>query len=86
MNSVSQIIIAISNEIINPLILLLFGLALVLFLWGAFRFIASADSDEGRETGKRHLTYGIIGMVIMVSVYGILRVVTGAFGVDLPSY
>lgn len=82
--SVTTLINKISAEIINPLIVLLFGLALILFLWGGFKFIRDAGSEEGRTTGKRALVWGIVGMVIMTSVYGILRIVTGSFGVDLP--
>ena len=86
MTSVSQVITRINTEIINPLIILLFGFALILFLWGGFKFIRDAGSEDGRTLGKKSFIWGIIGMVIMVSVYGILRLVTVSFGVDLPEY
>jgi len=86
MTSVSQVITRINTEIINPLIILLFGFALILFLWGGFKFIRDAGSEDGRTLGKKSFIWGIIGMVIMVSVYGILRLVTASFGVDLPEY
>ena len=84
--SLDTVLLKINTEILNPIILLLFGAALVLFLWGGFMFIRDAASDEGRETGKRALFWGIVGMVIMVSVYGILRLAVNTFGVDLPPY
>ncbi|HEY4502605.1 MAG TPA: hypothetical protein VJH21_02115 [Candidatus Paceibacterota bacterium] len=86
MAAVSQVLARIEAEILNPLIILLFGFALILFLWGGFKFIRDAGSEEGRTLGKQSFIWGIVGMVIMVSVYGILRLVTSTVGVDLPPY
>lgn len=72
---------AINTYIINPLIGLLFAAALVLFMWGGFQFVIGTGTEESRESGKRHLLWGIIGMFIMVSVYGILNILTGTFGI-----
>jgi len=69
---------ALNEYIINPIIGLLFAAAMVLFLWGGVQLIIG--SDTGRENGKRHLLWGIIGMFIMVSVYGILNLLAGTFG------
>ena len=62
-------------EIINPLILLMFGVAMIVFFWGVIQFISSADNDSKRNEGKQHLLWGIIGLFIMVAVYGILNLV-----------
>lgn len=72
--------------ILYPLISLLLGAALLVFLWGVFRYIAGAgaESDEARETGKRHMLYGIIGLVVMVSALAILELATATFGVEVP--
>lgn len=70
------------DQIVNPIIILLFALALVYFLYGLVVFIANADSDEARDTGKSHMLWGIIGLFIMVSVYGILKIVIGTVGIS----
>jgi len=81
MESVSELIDAIVRVIVNPLIGLLFGIALLLFLWGAFQFILDVgEKGEARENGKRHMLWGIIGMVVMVSVFGILAILATTFG------
>lgn len=82
--AVSNILCRINEQIINPLIILLLGIAMLIFLWGGFVFIRGADSDEGRELGKRHMLWGIIGLVIMTSVFGILKIAASSFGIDLP--
>lgn len=70
------------DVILFPLITLLLALALLLFLWGAFRFVVNADDEEARTTGKRHMLFGIIGMLIMISALSIIRIAAGTFGVD----
>ena len=76
----------VNRAIVNPLILLLFGIALLVFIWGLFRFITSAESDEGREIGKKNILWGLIGMVIMISVFGIIRLIMGTFGIPATGY
>lgn len=72
------------DAIVNPVIYLLFGLALVYFLFGVFMFVRGADDEEARNTGRQHMLWGIVGLAIMVSVYGILRIVAGTVGVAAP--
>ncbi len=69
------------RAIVYPLISLMFGVALLLFLWGIFRYISSAESDEARQTGKKHMLYGIIGLVIMTSAVAILEIAKKTFGI-----
>ncbi len=70
--------------IINPLIGLLFALALAFFVWGGAQFVLGADDPEKQKKGKTALIWGLIGLFIMSAVFGILEVVTATFGVDLP--
>jgi hypothetical protein len=84
MSSVTEFVGRVNAALINPLIGFLFAAALALFTWGIVQFLTNAENEEARATGKRHMLWGIIGMFIMVSVFGILRVVTSTFGVSLP--
>ena len=70
-----------NNQIIAPLILLLFTLSLVMFFWGVVDFIRGSDNEEARRTGRNHMIWGIIGIFIMVSAWGIILMVTNTFGV-----
>ena len=71
----------IEDVIINPLIVLLFAAALLYFLWGMSTFIWKSDSDEGRSTGIQHMLWGVVGMFIMASVWGIIRIIVDTFGI-----
>lgn len=73
----------IEQAILFPLLTFMLSAALLMFLWGAYEFVQSADSDEGRTTGRRHMLYGIIGMLVMLSALAILRIAAGTFGVTV---
>lgn len=75
----------IQSAILFPLITLMVSVAVLMFLWGAFEYVYNADSDQGRETGRRHMLYGIIGLLVMISAYAILTIATGTFGIDIPT-
>jgi len=81
----SALLRKIDSVILNPLILLGFGVALLYFFWGIFKFLSNSDSDEEREIGKRNMFWGIVGMAIMVSVYGLINLIVGTFGLPAPN-
>lgn len=70
--------------LINPLIGLLFALALAYFVWGGSMLVLNADDPEKQKKGKQALIWGGVGLFVMSSVLGILRIITSTFGVDLP--
>lgn len=76
----------INEVILNPIILLLFAVALLIFFWGIFQFINSETTDAKRDVGKKKILYGLIGMFIMFSAYGIIHLILGTFGVNPPEY
>ena len=65
----------VQDAILFPLMAFLLSLAFLLFLWGAYQFVANAESDEGRETGRKHMMWGIAGMFIMLFGYTLLKIV-----------
>lgn len=71
----SPIIDKVKTEIINPLILFLIAVAVAYFLYGLMMFIRNQDNEESQEEGKKHMLWGVIGLAIMFSVYGILNLV-----------
>jgi uncharacterized membrane protein YjfL (UPF0719 family) len=80
--SFDQVVFDINRTILNPLIQFAFIIAFVVFLWGVMEFIRSANSPEGRKKGQDHMLWGIIGLVIMIGVYGIITILTKTFGID----
>lgn len=76
----------INQFILNPLILLVFAVAFIVFFWGIFQFIYSQTADAKREEGKKKIFWGLFGMFIMVSAYGLIALILGTFGIPSPSY
>lgn len=79
--SVDVFVKKLNTYLFNPLISLMVFVAVVYFLYGLFEFIKDADSGEGREKGKRHMLWGLIGLFVMVSVFFIMRVLLGTIGI-----
>ncbi|MDE1874502.1 MAG: hypothetical protein KGI79_00885 [Patescibacteria group bacterium] len=67
--------------VVNPVVELLFAAAAFYFIWGVFKYIRNSDDPSGREEGGKHILYGIIGLFIMFSVWGIIQVVRSTLGV-----
>ena len=74
-----------NSAIINPLLLLLIAAATVYFLWGLFTFVMNAEDSAERAEGKRKIVWGLIGLFIMLSVFGIIRIALATFGIANPA-
>jgi hypothetical protein len=76
--AVAQTLITkILDNIVNPIVSLMIGIAVVYFIWGVFQFVRNAESSEERKKGGMHMLYGSIGLFIMVTAYGILNLILG---------
>lgn len=57
------------------------AIAFITFLWGVYKyFILGADSDTERETGRQYILWGLIGFAVIVSVWGLVYMVSLTFG------
>lgn len=75
-----QSFIGFINFVLVPL---LFAVAFIVFIYGIFNyFIAGGANEEKRDQGKQLAIWGIIGFFVMVSVWGLVNVLIGTFGLD----
>ncbi len=70
------------NLIIYPVILVVFAAGFMLFVYGLVEFLWNLNEGGDNKEGKSHMVWGIVGMLIMVSVYGILDLLDNTFGLD----
>jgi heme/copper-type cytochrome/quinol oxidase subunit 2 len=76
----AQFVTRVNDVILFPLIALLSGIAFIFFLYGCAQYIMNASSDQAREEGKKHIMYGLIGLVVMMSAFAILTLAVNTFG------
>jgi len=70
--------------IVMGLIPILVGLALVMFLWGVFKFVRDAGDEKARTEGKKLMLWGIFGLFIMFSVWAIVGLLTSLLSGGQP--
>lgn len=63
------------TNIVNPAMSVLVGLGLLMFLWGVYDFLKEGDNEKKRAEGKQHMIYGLVGLGIMVAVFGIMNII-----------
>ena len=80
MDSINTIIGRFWTYLISPAILVVFTLGFFLFVWGLVEFLWKLNAGGDNKEGKQHMVWGIVGMLIMVSVYGILALLDNTFG------
>lgn len=75
-----QLVQNILDNIVNPILLLLVAVAILYFLWGVFQFVRNAESSDERKKGGMNMLWGVIGLFIMVTAYGILNLILETIG------
>jgi len=77
--TIDDFIDKLTDVLVNPLIALMFAVAAIVFLWGVFEMIKGASDPTARDTGRKHIMWGIVGLAIMSSVYAILNILLNTF-------
>lgn len=87
MTSICLLMARINAAIIDPAIALIFAAGFLLFIYGVVEFLFFQRGEKGEYTtkGREHMLWGIIGMAIMMSAWGIIKVVAGTFSLAIPS-
>lgn len=80
--TLSQLLTNIKTNIINPLLLVMFAWALVVFVYGLAETIRKAGSPGDRATGQKHMLWGLVGLVIMLSALGIANLICATIGCE----
>ena len=67
--------------LINALVPLIIGLAVLYFLWGVLQYVTAKDSDKQKEATST-MVMGVIVLFVMVSVWGLVSLLQDTFDVD----
>jgi len=85
MNAGTQVLNRFVDYVIDPIILLIFAGGFFMFVLGLVQFLWGVKSGEVDNNGKQHMIWGIVGMLIMVSVYGIIALIDETFDLDFSN-
>lgn len=70
-------ILRVFNSAVIPVLI---GLAIIYFIWGLVGFVKSAGDAKAQEAGKGHMIWGLVALVVMVSIFGIINWLQSATG------
>ncbi len=66
------------NDYVIPLII---AAAILSFIWGMFKFFIFGGADEEkRASGKQLMIWAVVGLVLMLSIQGIVNIFADAVG------
>jgi len=63
------------DQAIWPFEVFLAGVAVLFFVYGLVELLSSADNEQKKIDGKRHMVWGLVGLFIISSVYGIIKII-----------
>jgi len=79
---ITDLIDAAFNIVKNILIPLAFSLALLYFFWGVAKYIRTGSgSEKAAEEGKKIMIWGIVGLFIAFSIWGIITFIQSELGI-----
>lgn len=69
------------NRVVQNLLMPLAGIILLfVFIWGGYEFIMSQGEPEKLKSAKAKITTGIIGFILLIVSYVIVRTLAFVFG------
>ena len=78
--TISSVICKIA-DILDLLIPIVIVLGVLLFVWGVVQYVI-ADDEEAKKAGKDRMIYGILGLVVIVALWGLVGIVTRSLGLE----
>ncbi len=79
-----EIVNAVFTKIVDPVVIFGFVVAFFYFMWGIVAFIRSADNPAKRDIGKKHIGWGLVGLLVMFSCYTILQLIVNTLDLKSP--
>lgn len=69
------------KDVLLQVVSLLIVVGTIVFMWGIIRYVSAGDDETKVEEGRRLIIFGLIGLAVMVSVWGLVKLIADTFGV-----
>ena len=66
------------NEILGALLPFLIALGVLFFVWGVITYVVAGD-EEKKKKGRERMVWGIIGLAVIIALWGLVRILTNTF-------
>lgn len=66
--------------LLNTIIPVLIVIAVVWFIWGVIQYVIGGD-EEAKKKGRDKMIYGLIGLLVIVSIWGLVNILKTTFGI-----
>ena len=80
-STVSGLIAFLKDFLSTATVLILAG-AVVYFLWNVFGYVMASGDETARKEKQSGIVYGIIGIAVMVSIWGLVNFLTSSAKLD----
>ena len=78
------------GQFLNAVVPVLIALGVVYFVFGVITYVIASD-EEAKTTGRNRIIAGIIGLAVIIALWGLVKILTNTFGltnrvnVELPT-
>lgn len=69
------------GELLGAVLPILIALGVVFFVYGVITYVISSD-EEAKKAGRDRIIYGIIGLAVIIGLWGLVNIVTNTFGLE----
>lgn len=76
-----QFIICRISELLNTIVPILIILGVIFFIYGVITYVIAQD-EEAKSRGRDLMIYGLIGLLVIVSMWGLVAILKNTFGIS----
>ncbi len=79
-------VLSTGQSLMNLVIRVLVGLAILMIIWGVVQFImaGASGSEEAKSKAKGTILYGILGLFVITTIWGLVGIVRRTLGTGTP--
>ena len=69
------------GDILSAVVPILIALGVVYFVWGVVSYVIASD-EEAKKSGRDRIIYGIIGLAVIIGLWGLVNILKSTFGLS----
>lgn len=70
-----------ASQLLTTVVPVLIALGVVYFIYGVITYMIGSD-EEAKKKGRDRIIFGIIGLAVIIAVWGLVKLLTNTFGID----